>query len=306
MNGEFISDEARALIDDFMIPSEPARMDNHEWLEGLRDAAHVEFFALADGLDIDWRYKDIDLGGVPCKELIVGDEEQAKTKVLLHFHGGCYCFLKPETSTAFTAPLAAAANRRLVSVDYRLAPEAPFPAGLNDALSAYEALLAEGADPDDIAFVGESAGGGMALALALKLRDEYKPMPGSLLLVCPWLDLTGSGESYDSVQPHDPFLTWEKDMEEQARVYAGERDPAEPLISPIFAKDFGGLPRTLVQVGSREILLSDATICARKMRNDGVPVSLEVYEGMIHVWHMFHHLPEAREAVTSLVKYLDG
>lgn len=223
--------------------------------------------------------------------------------VVLYLHGGAFVFGSCNTHRQLAAQIAIAAQARALVVEYRLAPEHPFPAGLDDAVRSYRALLNSGLDPCRIIIAGDSAGGGLALAALIALRETGCPLPAGAVLLSPWTDLALTGESHVTRAAADPLLTTEG-MPELVRAYLGERDPRTPLASPLYA-DLAGLPPLFVQVGDDEVLLDDATRVARRAEAASVEVTLEIWEGM---WHVFQQtaarVPEAREAVCRIGEFV--
>jgi epsilon-lactone hydrolase len=229
------------------------------------------------------------LGAVPAVEITVAGAEPRH--VVLYFHGGAYAL----GTAASTADLAAQIGRRtdatVISVDYRLAPEHPYPAAVDDAVTAYAALLHggllhRGVAPARIVVAGESAGAGLAVAALVAARDRGLPMPAAAYVMSPWADLTQSGATMDSKRGIDPMLTREG-MAARAADYAGSHDPAAGLISPIFA-DLSGLPPLVIQAGSHEVLLDDAVRLAQRAAAADVSVTLDVTPGVPHVFQTFH------------------
>jgi acetyl esterase/lipase len=189
-------------------------------------------------------------------------------------------------------------------VDYRLAPQHPFPAAVNDAVAVYRALLSQGYAPDKIAFTGDSAGGGLALAAALSLRDTGDPLPAAIAVIGPWVDLAATGDSIITLKDWDAWLDLEDDKV-TVPAYAGDHDLRNPLISPLYG-DFTGFPPLLVQIGTRELDLSECVLLAQKARRQGVDVTLDVWDGMWHVWHiMWPDIPESRDACHDMAVFLD-
>jgi acetyl esterase/lipase len=236
------------------------------------------------------------LGGVPAAEITIGGIEPRH--VVLYFHGGVYVL-----GDAFqAADLAAQVGRRtsatVISVDYRLAPEHPYPAAVDDALAAYQALLHDGTAPSDIAFAGESAGGGLAIATLVNARDHGLPLPAAALVMSPYADLTLAGTTMDTKAGADPLLNREN---LQARVpdYTAGQDPALGLISPVFA-DLSGLPPLITQAGTHEVLLDDAIRLARQAATADVQVTLDITPGVPHVFHAYY--PILDEAAAALDK----
>ena len=223
-------------------------------------------------------------------------------KAVLFLHGGAYTTCSPFTHRGVAAHLAAASRRAVYLLDYRLAPEHPFPAALDDALAAYRALLAQGIAAADLAVVGDSAGAGLALALALRLRETGVELPGSLGLLCPWVDLALETPAVrdDSA---DPLLRFDW-LERSALQYAGGTPRSHPSLSPLFG-DLTGLPRTMVQAGSDEILRGDAERLVERLEAHGVPVHFRLGRDLWHVWHLFAGLmPEATAAVRELGEFV--
>lgn len=232
----------------------------------------------------------------------VESSRQATTRVILYLHGGGYCFCSPNTHRGLAARLAMAAQARALLVDYRLAPEYPFPAALEDALASYFWLLDEGIAPNCIVIAGDSAGGGLTLATAVRLRDDGAPLPAALVCISPWTDLTFSGESIRALADVDPVLRWRELP--SVRYYTGDYPPDHPLISPLFA-DLSALPPTLIHVGSREILLDDSRRLAAKMKAAGVDVTLEIWPGMWHVFPIFApFVPEAEQSIAKIGAFI--
>jgi epsilon-lactone hydrolase len=234
------------------------------------------------------------LGGVPTAEITVDGIEPRH--VVLYFHGGVYVM----GDAALAADLASQVGRRtrakVISVDYRLAPEHPYPAAVDDALAAYQALLDTGTGPADIAFAGESAGGGLAIATLVNARDHGLPLPAAAYLMSPYADLTLTGTTMDTKRDADPLLSPEA---LQARVpdYTAGQDAALGLISPIFA-DLAGLPPLIIQGGSHEVLLDDAVRLARQAATADVEVTLDITPGVPHVFQAYY--PILDEAAAAL------
>jgi monoterpene epsilon-lactone hydrolase len=228
----------------------------------------------------DVQRTDIDLGGVGAVEVsIVGADS---SNVILYFHGGVYVIGSAGASVPLVSDLARRSDAKAVSVDYRLAPENPYPAAVEDALTTYEELLSQGVEPSNIAFSGESAGGGLAVALLLAIRDAGLPMPSSAFLMSPYVDLTLSGDTIADKAGVDPLFTKEA-LRLRVGDYVAGGSPSDPLISPLFA-DLGGLPPLLIQGGSHEMLLSDAIRLAERAAEADVAVTLEVTPGVPHVF----------------------
>ena len=220
----------------------------------------------------------------------------------MYLHGGAYVSGSIRSYRRLVTHLAAATGCRVVAVDYRLAPEHPYPAAYADSLAVYTALVAEAAN-QTIIIAGDSAGGGLAMATAVGLRDCGAPLPAGLVCIAPWSDLTCSGDSMRSRAGRERMLT-PAGVAADARRYAAGAELRTPLISPLFA-DLRGLPPMLIQVGEDEILLDDSTRLAASARSAGVTVNLEVWPRLWHVWHLYAGLmPEADAAIGSIADFV--
>ena len=225
-------------------------------------------------------------------------------KVILYLHGGGYCICSLDTHRGLAARLALASQTRVLIIDYRLAPENPFPAALEDAQTAYNWLLTQGITAEQISIGGDSAGGGLTVATAVNLRDAGQKLPAALFLLSPWTDLTFSGESHQTRKKIDPIFGGEDGGLNFAPAYLAGQDPTNPLISPLFA-DLQGLPPTLIHVGSDEILLDDSTRLEEKMKAAGVESHLQVWEGMWHVFQVFApYIPEAQLSIDRVGQFI--
>ncbi len=218
---------------------------------------------------------------------------------VLFLHGGAYRAGAPANYRHFTWRIAAAARASVLAIDYRLAPEHPFPAALDDAVSAYRWLLAETPEPGKTLIMGDSAGGGLTLATLLKLRDDGLPLPAAAVALSPWTDLALTGASLNLHARSDPMLDV-KLMPAIAAEYLGGADPRLPYVSPLYG-DPAGLPPILIQVGGDEVLLDDAVRMHERLRGAGCNAELEIWPRMPHVWHAFAPvLPEARRAIDRI------
>jgi monoterpene epsilon-lactone hydrolase len=232
------------------------------------------------------------LGGVPV--VTVETPASDPSAVLLYFHGGAYALGSAADSVGLAADVARRAGARAISVDYRLAPENPYPAAVDDAVAAYRALLDDGTPSSRIGMVGESAGGGLVIATLVALKDAGLPQPSSAVVFSPWTDLTLSGDSLVGKADVDPALT-AQGLRTRARDYLRETDPASPLASPIFA-DLTGLAPLFIQAGSHEILLDDAVRLAARAAEHDVPVDLQVWPQVPHVFQGFAALLDEADA----------
>jgi acetyl esterase/lipase len=224
---------------------------------------------------------------------------------ILYFHGGGFRLGSVTSHRDLMAQIALASGCRVLAINYRLAPEHRFPAALDDALAAYGWMLDRGLKSENVAFAGDSAGGNLVLAAMLALRERGLPLPVSAVLMSPWTDLAATGSSYVSRAEADPIHQRSMILALAKNYLGGQGDPYDPLVSPLYA-DLAGLPPLLIQVGDRETVLDDSVMFADLARAAGVDVSLEVWDGMIHVFQMFGaELPEARQAIASIAGFLN-
>ena len=222
---------------------------------------------------------------------------------VVYFHGGGYVIGSPRSHRHLAAAIGQASHASVLLPDYRLAPEHPFPAAVDDAIAAYRWLLGRGQTPAGTVFAGDSAGGGLTVATLLALREHGLPLPAAAVCISPWVDLSGGGASYATKAASDPIVTRDGVME-MARAYLGSTDARTPLASPLFA-ELTGLPPLLIQVGSEEVLLDDAVVLAERAKAAGVEATLEIWPRMIHVWHWFlPMLDEARSAVDAIGDFI--
>jgi len=243
----------------------------------------------------------ISLGGVPGFRFT--SPQAAADKILLYLHGGAYVVGSATGYRSLAAELGRATGATSYAIDYRLAPEHPYPAAVDDAVTAYRALLAQGVPAHQIVIAGDSAGGGLTLAMLIRLRDAGDALPAAALLISPWADLGCTAASLTSKAAQDPSLTPEG-LRATAALYLNGADARTPAASPIFG-DLSGLPPLLVQVGTAEILLDDAIAVARVAGQHDVAVDLAIWPHMVHVWHAFAFmLPEGQAAITQAGTFL--
>lgn len=221
--------------------------------------------------------------------------------VILHCHGGGYSTGSSLYARTLTSKLAEATAMDVLCFDYRLAPEHPYPAALEDAVKVWNYLMLQGYGAKDVVVTGDSAGGNLALALCLILKREKRMLPGGLVLMSPWTDLTSSGESFESKAAIDPVLDADY-IDRMVAAYAPEQDLKDPLISPLFG-DFQGFPPTYIQTGECEILLSDSLRLKQAFQDAAVPVQMDIYPGM---WHVFQMSPAkaARDAMDKITGFI--
>ena len=230
-------------------------------------------------------------------------EGAASDAVILYFHGGGYVGGSIASHRNLTGNLALASKCQLLSVEYRLAPENPHPAAVEDAINSYKWLLSEGYDPKKIAISGDSAGGGLAIAAQLKIRDEGLPLPVASAPISPWIDMGLSGDTMSSRQSRDPLIRLDLIREFKSQFLGPNNNSNDPYASPLQA-DLSGLPPMLIHVGDDEMLLSDSERLAEKASAAGVSVTLEVWPEMIHVWHTFVGLfPEAQDGINRIAEF---
>ncbi|MFF2146698.1 alpha/beta hydrolase [Kitasatospora sp. NPDC058190] len=233
-----------------------------------------------------------------------GQESGPNAGTILYFHGGAWVFGSPETALSLTGNLVARTGLGAYSLDYRLAPEHPFPAAIEDTLSAYRALLDRGENPAAIVFAGDSAGGGLAVTTCLAARDAGLPLPAAILAFSPGLDATRTGESTDTKEGIDPIFT-RAALEHTGAMYLAGADPHQPLLSPAVLADLTGFPPMLIQVGTNEVLLDDSTRMAARASAAGVDVVLDVTADVPHVFQAFAGvLDEADEALERAALFL--
>ena len=242
-------------------------------------------------------------GGVPTAEITVDGIEPRH--VVLYFHGGVYVLGDAFQAANLASQVGRRTRAKVISVNYRLAPEHPYPAAVNDALAAYEALLRNGTPPSGIAFAGESAGGGLAVATLVNARDHGLPLPAAAFLMSPYADLTLAGTTMETKREVNVLMSREN---LQARIadYTAGQDAALGLISPIFA-DLSGLPPLMIQAGSHEVLLDDAVRLARQAATADVEVTLDITPGVPHVFQTFSPiLDEAAAALDRAGQFLSA
>lgn len=242
------------------------------------------------------------VGGVRCERVM--PEGALAGRTLLYLHGGGYTQGSPRSHRPMVARIAEAARAQAVVADYRLGPEHRFPAAVDDAAAIYRALLAGGVEPGQLVVAGDSAGGGLSMALALALKAEGLPQPAGYFVISPWADLTQSGASYRTKADTDPSIT-KAGLDQMAQAYLGGLDPRDPLASPVFG-DFEGVSPVLIQTGSEETLLSDSLTLADVLAHARVEVRLEVWPEMIHVFHAWGAvLNAARRAIRLAGTWMD-
>jgi monoterpene epsilon-lactone hydrolase len=252
-------------------------------------------FPLPEGISI----ASVDVDGIAAEWVRAANANDEA--VILYLHGGGYIIGSLASHRHITCAISQASGAAILAVDYRLAPEHPFPAAVEDAVTAYRWLLKQGTKANRIIIAGDSAGGGLTIATLITLRDEGVDLPAAGVCISPWVDLTNSSEGFTRVS--DPMLT-KIELDMMAQAYLQGQDAKTPLASPLFA-DLQGLPPLLIQVGTEEHLYDDSIGLEAQAKEAGVDANLEVWDEMIHVWHYFHPmLKEGREAITRIGEFV--
>ena len=280
----------RSLVDHPIAFMELTPEDLRSEFESVRE----RFFPIPDDVTIE----KTEIEGVEGEWVRV--PESRADRVIVYLHGGGYLYGSARSHRQMVAGIARAARARAFAVDYRRAPEHRFPAALDDAITVIRALFARGVAPEQLIVAGDSAGGGLTLAAMMRLRDSGERLPAAGVCLSPWTDLELTGDSARTGAVDDPMCSVQ-DLRKMAALYAEGR-LRDPLASPVHA-DLQGLPPLLILVGTREILLDDATRVAENARAAGVPVQLECWDGLIHVWPLFGHTPEAAAAITRMGEF---
>jgi acetyl esterase/lipase len=248
----------------------------------------------------DLSSEDLTIAGVKCRW--VGVPESRPERILLYLHGGGYALGSLDTHMELMARIARVCRCRVLGADYRLAPEYPFPAAVEDAVAVFRALQTDRGE-SKLAIAGDSAGGGLTAASLLEIKASGLPSPSAGVMFSPWMDLACNRESYASRAEQDPMLDAEVALTIAAH-YVGDHDPSHPLISPLFG-DLAELPPLLIQVGDHEVLLSDSVDFADRAQAAGVDVTLEIWDEAFHVFQSMPMVPEAHEALASMAGFLE-
>jgi epsilon-lactone hydrolase len=273
----------------------------YSWAKGSideqrsRQEKSTRFFRIPkEGHYVPVNIKDITAEWIKCPT--------SKDSVILYLHGGAYALGSINIHREYLSRLALATQQKVLAINYRLAPEHPYPAALEDSLTAYRWLLSQGFDSSNIAIAGDSAGGGLTLATLLSLRDAGDSLPACAVCISPWVDLTLSSKSIHTNTIVDPLLN-SNILKAYSKQYAGDFATNLPLISPIFA-DLKGLPPLLIHAGTNEILLDEAIQISENARLAGVDVTLETWEGMFHVFQILPFLPETKISFDHIAKFI--
>lgn len=252
-------------------------------------------------VDTDVKCEPVNAGNVKAEWVTAPNADAGRA--ILYLHGGGYVIGSINTHRSLAARLSRAAKVRVLVIDYRLAPENPFPAAVEDSVAAYRWMLSTGLKAPRIAVAGDSAGGGLTVATLVAIRDAKLELPGAGVCLSPWVDLEGIGDSMTSKAAADP-LVQKEGLVEMAAAYLAGKNPRTPLAAPLYA-DLAGLPPLLIQVGTAETLLDDSTRLAERARKAGVKVTLEPWENMIHVWQIFAPmLDEGQKAIEKIGEFV--
>jgi len=289
------SQELSAVIDMLAAREQPDSPTISDRREGF--ARFVQAVGGNTGADI----VQLDAGGVPAEWVTA--QGAASDSALLYLHGGGYVIGSPETHRELASRISLAAGCRVLVLDYRLAPEDPYPAAVEDATSAYRWLLSQGFEPSRLAVAGDSAGGGLTVATLVSLRESGLPLPACAVCISPWVDLECLGESMLTKRGVDPMVS-RQGLVDLGVLYIHGADLRSPLAAPLYA-DLRGLPPLLVQVGTWETLLDDSVRLTDRARAAGVQVELEQWQEMIHVWPLFAPLlPEGQQAIDRIGEFV--
>lgn len=289
------SEEFKRVVENMRAQEQPENQTIDEQRAGFETQASI--FSLAP----DIVCRPVEANRIPAEWVIAPEADS--DRVVLYLHGGGFVIGSINTHREMVSHISRAARARCLMIDYRLAPEHPFPAGLEDSQTAYRWLLDQGYNPGNVVIAGDSAGGGLTVSTLLALRDNGDPLPAAGVCLSPWVDLEGLGESMTGNAVNDPQVE-RQGILAMAEQYLAGADPRTPLAAPLYA-DFEGLPPLLIQVGTAETLLDDSVRLAAKAREGGVDVILEPWEDMFHVWQFVASIvPEAREAVAVIGKFV--
>jgi epsilon-lactone hydrolase len=288
-----VSPELQQVIETIRSRPQPATPPSIEEQRTMMDT-------MVPPLPDDIATERVDASGVPAEWISAPSADASRA--VLYLHGGGYVLGSITSHRELASRISRASGSRVLVIDYRLAPENPFPAAVEDATAAYRWMLQQGVAPKNAAIAGDSAGGGLTIATLVALRDAGDPLPATAVCISPWVDLTLSGESMATRAADDPMVQ-RAGVENMAAAYLAGADPKTPLASPFYA-DLKGLPPLLIQVGTAETLYDDATRLAEKARAAGVEVALEPWEGMIHVFQMFAMAPEALQATDRIGAFI--
>lgn len=299
-----ISQEAqqfmRALPDPRMMPAFPLPYETEKW-KMSQEAAEARNLEMQEVLIDRLRpsIKKEDFGGVPILD-VKAKGWKDNGKVLVYIHGGAYTFQSAKSTLVSSALVAERTGLRVISVDYTLAPHSKWRQTITQPITVFNELKKQGYTMDDIAIYGDSAGGGMAASVVLKMRDDGMGMPAAVVLWSPWADITETGDSYETLKQAEPMYRFDKHLKHSADAYADPKDQKNPYVSPVYGDYTKGFPPTLIQGGSKEIFLSNFIRLYQALDSGGQQVKLDLYEGMTHVFQVF--MPETLESKLALEK----
>ena len=284
--------------------------NDHVAVEKLRETLLKMFSIMRKSRSV--KIEKIHIGNIPAEKHTLKRPKVSDPIMMLHLHGGGYFSGSSQMYRAFISFLCKKLQVNALSISYRLVPEYPYPAALDDAFTAYKWLLEEKSIPaENIIILGDSAGGGLALALLHRIGKNSLPQPKCAITLSPWTDLTLSNESYTINRDNDAFFNF-INLENAARLYIGNDSAENPEISPVFA-DFSGFPPIFLQVGSTEMLLNDSTVIAERMEEQGVSVTVDIWEGLFHNFPVFSRMPvigqltpEFKKAINNMKLFLDN
>jgi epsilon-lactone hydrolase len=302
-----VSPEMRRIIAAPTPTNKSLPKTNEEW-KSLRDTIAAARLRELPGLRERFgvTVENTKIAGVNCYVFAPRElPEQNRSRLLIHFHGGAYIFFPGESGTKEAILMAGFARMKVISVDYRMSPDFPYPAGLDDLLAVYKEAV-KMAKPQNIAVFGTSAGGGMTLALMLRAKQDGLRLPAAMAPGTPAADLTKTSDSYfTNAMVDNSIVSYEPMLEATTRLYANGHDMKEPLLSPIYG-DFRGLPPAIITSGTRDLQLSDAVRVHRKLRRAGVEAQLQVFEGQSHAQYMADpSAPETKEAFEEIASFFD-
>jgi acetyl esterase/lipase len=305
-----ISPEAQKALAQFSRAARNMELPAADDVEGWKkvQAAFEKKRAAANAAVVKEYEPDIQprkLGGVPVLDIKPKGWKESK-RVLVYTHGGAYTLYSANSRLISAVPMAHDTGLRVISVDYTLAPHAKWQEVTSQVVTVVQALVKEGHSLKQIAIYGESAGGGLAAAAVLKMRDQGLGMPAAVVLWSPWSDITDSGDTYATLQDADPLLYYPGNLKNCAAAYAAPADQRNPYVSPVYGNFTKGFPPTLIQAGTKEIFLSNAVRHYQALDQAGIPVKLDLYEGMWHIFQVFNYdLPESKLARKKVRGFLE-
>ena len=299
-----ISEAGKKFIDELGIAE--ARLVDTSAVEHIRSEGHAEYLPRANKAVIkhDIEYQSVEIAGIPCLELLPSRGLTKPEKTLLYFFGGGYIYGGAEDDMCISAELCGFTGARVISPEYRLAPEHPFPAAISDGNQVYQEIVRRD-DSRQVAVVGESAGGNLALTVVQHARRSMLPMPQKVALLSPWCDLTHwrDQERHGMAFPEDPTLH-RNDLDNYAAQYAPTQQLDHPDISPLYGDFDKQFPSTMITTATKDVLLPQAIRLSRRLQQAGVPVDLRIYPGLCHVFECYDEIPEAAESLKAIAEFL--